>query len=427
MRQSLSALLLASFACSAPAPRSGSSGDQATISDSAGVTIVQNHRPVWGDGEGWRVSAEPLLLIDDEAALGRGKYVIAAARLSDGEIVVLSDAGGQWLDADGRPLRPFALRGEGPGEFRYPHELLVLDGDTVAVASLGFRAKVGLFAADGTPIREFHGSPEAFAALGSWEECEMYLLPDLSTTGCRYDPTIPYSDTYRSAFDRDGNYVGHGSGVLRDQRRTYRVPPAQDTSIALGIDIGVEQQIIDIPPGHGTSIIHPFHSQSFLAYGDSPYRVAIATNPHWEIELWTPDGKLELRIRRDGGRRTATEAERREAQRMIDDTAGHVIRPAPGLSMEEQKSMLIWPDSLPGHAGLAMTPDGMVLSRQFSLDNVHSRSVFEVFDRSGRWLGNISLPPRFRLLEAGRDYMLGVQYDEDDVPRLAVYGVDRGK
>ncbi len=35
------------------------------------------------------------------------------------------------------------------------------------------------------------------------------------------------------------------------------------------------------------------------------------------------------------------------------------------------------------------------------------------------------MPDRFRLLDVGDDYLLGLQFDEDDVPSLVVYGLER--
>ncbi len=36
-------------------------GSVSTTTDSAGVTIVTNFGPLWGEGEGWRLDAEPTL------------------------------------------------------------------------------------------------------------------------------------------------------------------------------------------------------------------------------------------------------------------------------------------------------------------------------------------------------------------------------
>ena len=44
-----------------------------------------------------------------------------------------------------------------------------------------------------------------------------------------------------------------------------------------------------------------------------------------------------------------------------------------------------------------------------------------LFDVDGRWLGSLSLPPRFRLTDVEEDRILGVWRDELDVERVREY------
>ncbi|HRP08289.1 MAG TPA: hypothetical protein PLL69_07360 [Gemmatimonadales bacterium] len=387
--------------------------------------IVQNHRPAWGEGEGWRVSEEPVLVIADTVATGDGRYLIDADRLSNGDVVVLTDEGGRWFDGTGVLRRGFAVNGEGPGEFRYASQLRVLPGDTVAVFQGGPRGKMALFAHDGSLAHESLTDTKRRAALGRWGECRSLLLPDLSWTECDRDTKLPPSRTNRSSFDGDGDYVGPGPGLLRELRRIQRLSPALDTAFPLGIDIGIEQQIVVLHDDRMTSIGHPYHAQTHMAAGGTPMRIAIATNPHWEIELWTPDGRLTHRIRRDDGRRTPTPAESLEAVSLIEDSDSYYIREEPGVTREELERMLEWPDSLPGHSGLVVSNRGELLSRREPFWVASAPSTFDVLDADGGWLGSLALPARFRLLRAGDDYLLGVQFDDDDVPSVVVYGLER--
>jgi hypothetical protein len=50
-------------------------------------------------------------------------------------------------------------------------------------------------------------------------------------------------------------------------------------------------------------------------------------------------------------------------------------------------------------------------------------TLWRVFDLSGAWLAEVTLPPRFRLMDAGADYVAGVLHGSDDVERVAVYGL----
>jgi hypothetical protein len=46
---------------------------------------------------------------------------------------------------------------------------------------------------------------------------------------------------------------------------------------------------------------------------------------------------------------------------------------------------------------------------------------WDVLDRSGRWLGAVSAPPRFTMYDIGTDYVLGRQYDSLNVERVVMY------
>jgi len=410
--------LAAVLACAdAGSPPTG----QATVTDSAGITIVQNHSPVWSDGEEWRVSAEPVLEIGDTTLTGEGRYAMNAARLSDGGVVVVTDVGVRRFGPDGGFLGWFARQGDGPGEFRWIENLVVMPGDTIVVGNL---MKRGWFAPSGSLLRDVATDMDKVRALGRWGECATYLLPDLSMISCQQDSTVPFTETNRPSRLVSQGVSSPGPGLLRQLRRQHRISVSMDTTFPLGIDIGIEQQMIDLGGGNETSVIHPFHARSALAAGGTPMRIVSATNPHWEIEVRSATGQLMRTIRRDGGRRAPTAAERAAADSVLRRPDGYVSERDPVLR-ERILAAVITPDSLPGHSTVHVTPGGQILSRQVSWWESSAPSLFDVFDVEGRWLGTLSLPPRFRLIEVGDDYLLGLQYDDDDVPTLQVFGLER--
>jgi hypothetical protein len=87
--------------------------------------------------------------------------------------------------------------------------------------------------------------------------------------------------------------------------------------------------------------------------------------------------------------------------------------------------MLEVPDSLAGHSGLVVSADGSILSQQTPYFVQGAPTMFDVFDTEGLWLGSIPLPPRFRLVQVGTDFLVGIQHDADDVPSVVVYGLQR--
>ena len=74
-------------ACDRPAPEPRPVEPQAvgvTIRDSAGIEIVENHTPVWSDGDFWTVDPEPKFV------LGGLWNVFRVVPLSDGRVVMLT-------------------------------------------------------------------------------------------------------------------------------------------------------------------------------------------------------------------------------------------------------------------------------------------------------------------------------------------------
>lgn len=52
-------------------------------------------------------------------------------------------------------------------------------------------------------------------------------------------------------------------------------------------------------------------------------------------------------------------------------------------------------------------------------------TTWRVYSRSGRWEGELRTPARWRLMDAGRDWVLGVRRDEDDVEYVELYSFSR--
>ena len=130
--------------------------------DSAGVVVVENRRPGWGNKEGWRGEVDPMLVLQSRPADVVPCYRVGGAvRVSDGRFVV-ADGGNQELrlyDASGSFLRRFAGPGNGPGEFRGVGRLWKLGGDSVVVADWrGWSFTLATFGPDGRFVRSWQMS-----------------------------------------------------------------------------------------------------------------------------------------------------------------------------------------------------------------------------------------------------------------------------
>ncbi len=142
---------------------------EASVSDSAGVTIVTHPAGLFSEGAVPRApfasdfAGEPALRIG--LAEGEEAYQftnpLGGARLSDGRFVILDGQSRtlRYFSPDGTHERTVGRSGDGPGEFRTPRQLLHLEGDTVAIFDLA-QQRIHLRAPDGSLVRE-HALPDA--------------------------------------------------------------------------------------------------------------------------------------------------------------------------------------------------------------------------------------------------------------------------
>lgn len=121
---------------------SGGGGDElATRTDSAGIEIVTNtglDRPI-------EVSYVRDVQIGGEPSGPASFYQVGRSQLAvtpDGKIVVLDRQGSKVsvFSSDGAPLASFGREGDGPGEFRNPTSLAILEDGTVVVHEYQKRA-----------------------------------------------------------------------------------------------------------------------------------------------------------------------------------------------------------------------------------------------------------------------------------------------
>jgi len=323
-------------------------------------------------------------------------------RLSNGHVVVAVGSDARWFDADGRHVRTGTRNGSGPGEIQGPIlSLTRMAGDSVAATEMrGGQFKHVVLSPSGEFVRETRVDPEKLGRLGDWGECFVSVLPDLSMVRCEVTPS-----------EREGG-PNPGPGLLRRLRRLVHVSSNLDARHNLGYDIGLEQYGLNV----GTStyfVRHPFHARTHVAYGGTPMRIAIVTNPPYALEVWTASGVLERIIRRRDGRRSPSSieldwareqliaSERRYNPKMVD----RVVTDVPT------------PDSLPAAVDLLMSSEGDILLQRFHVDS----TIFDVFDARGAYVRELRFPSGFRPLHIADGYFTGIRVDVDDIPLVEVY------
>lgn len=395
--------------CTQNAPHNAASVERV---DSAGTEIVTSPSKPEGEPAAWTVGTTPRVSIGqdpDADPAYQFAQVGSTLTLSDGRIVVVDGASSEvrWFSPSGEHLHTSGGRGQGPGEFTYAARAYRRTGDTLAVENRP-RIKHVLFSPEGDLVREEVQDFESLLAFGPFMECGSRSLPDQSLVTCVQEAGRP------------APVPDPGPGLLRNVHRFVRIPWDMSGVDTLGLNGGIEQ--FGIAAGERTSFaVHPFHSRTWMAVAENPLRIGIARNPHYSIEIWTPEGHLERIIRRAGARRAPSETELRAAQNVLplyatgdEALAARFVAEVPS------------PDSIPAVQGLVFSRSGeLFVARTPWLRDATTVGEWDIFDPTGRWSGTLQLPPRFRITEVGTDYLLGIATDELDVQSIEVWDLHR--
>jgi hypothetical protein len=386
----------------------GAGGPGYTVRDSAGVAIVENLGPAWGDGDSWEV-LEPAA-VEIGVAEGEDAYqlfeVAGAIRLDDGTIVI-ANGGTQeirFYDATGRHLRSAGGRGRGPGEYTSLEAIARLPGDSVLAYNVvpGF---VTLYTAGGDAARtlalpppppdrhapEFAGMIDAARFAAWWEPS---LMSTLFANGLNRIPMpIGVVDVAAGTADSVAAMPGF-EAVLERRENGYSVgvPPYRRWTAVIGANGGI--------------YVAPTEDYGFrmLDSGGTLRRIVRALREPLAVTRADLDryaGDLISRFP------DATEAQKTEWRRALLEMPVPEHHPAHrGLIVDGAGNVWLDEHRLPGDPGIA----------------------FAVFDADGRLLGPVALPPGIKRAGAGRpmaeigaDWILGVWRGDADVEYVRLY------
>ena len=349
-------------------------------------------------GDAWTIGPPSVVVAD-----GPGTdffNVSGVVRLSDGRLVV-ADGGSsevRYFAADGTYLFSAGRRGEGPGEFSLIQAAGPAGGDSVWVYDYGTQ-RITILAQDGAVVRTTQVTPPLSAGMMVGRRSDgTFVMSQMWGSG---DPTAPMSEglarepVVAVAYDPSGRILDTLASVpgrevlhrLEGSRMTMgAVPFAHNASqVLLGDDLVVGDQV--------------GYSVALYGYaGDSPVE-------------WSWSGpSLELR---DG------DVERwREEQ----------VAMAPEGERAGLRSYLAeapHPASRPAYGRLLADAAGYLWIAQYA-DPSHDAPRWDVLDASGRWVGVVDVPDRFRPIQVGSDWILGVARDELGVERIELHLLHRG-
>jgi len=400
-------VVVAAIACGSTVERGTATVDY-RVSDSTGVQIVENVAPAWASSGGWQLAPHPEVSIGfDEAAASGPTDVVGAVRLASGHIVVASAEAVQLeeYDAQGRAIRTIGRRGKGPGEFGAISLLWRTAGDSLLVFEGGMTRQFVLFDSGGRFARAWG----AFSAdSGMHWLMPIAPLPD-GSIAMRAMNVITPSPTV--VVERPLSTLGVFDGQWRLQRRLGRFA---DTKRFRG-------------PGRMLGELF-FSPETRFAFGDTAWYAGDSERA--EVRAYSTRDALvrivrwpakQVRVRPN---QIAMEQERRiEEERRIFSNVPRLQRLVIDGGLRPLFQQMPYPERWPEFGELVVDGDANLWALDYpgsGADTTRGRSA-DVFDPAGRWMGAVRFPPRFRPLDIGRDYVLGVRVDDLDVPRVELY------
>jgi len=399
MRNSLCLLAFLSgsllTACDDAAPVA--TATEPVVRDSAGITIVENSAPRWGDGETWRLSEEPVLEIGmmDGPEEYQFQNVMGAARFPDGRVAVADMWSGEvrFYDAAGRHQRSVGGRGEGPEEFRQILGLHRIADDEIAVMD---QRRTAVIDDGGDFLRDV--TPADFS---------------IGITGWFADGRILAAAWPRPQPGESDRWIDSVTLHLLEPDGSEGAVVARRPAFELVASGPRPSQVLFSPRPAVTTAEDRF----YYAYPDE-----------YRIEVFSPEGRPKRQVRREHELRAVTPDDREAYRRALLDLSGERGRPVSPQLQEQRRRLAdeaVYASRVPAFSRIRTDLTGILWVEDFRREHALPRQEFgppygeatrwSVFDPEGVWLGEVVTPPRFHVHEIGEDYVLGVYRDDLDV------------
>lgn len=368
------------------------------IRDSAGIEIVESHRSIWPQGEGWMLSMEPILQIG--VGDGEDAYVFDrvtdVVRFDDGTLVVANSGDNtlRYYDDTGSFLHSSAGRGGGPAEFTERISGLGRLGDSVIAWPFAVQPSK-LFDRQGNLVRALGAPPRPSEIRGVFSDGSHLYVSRIGSPST--DPNLYLDSGYVYLAAPGFSHIDSvGRLPMRYIAQQFQ-PRVFGATRALAV--GDDEWYYGWPETYELHVLNQTPSvRRVLRRAWQPVPVTDAHIERYRESVLAPPGG-QPRRRLDPSRLDAHPYPNFHSafQRIEIDPQQHV-----------------WVElTVPG-----WHKDEFVLPA-FSDDPV----IWDVFDPSGVWLGSVTMPPRFLVCEIGNDYVAGVWKDALDVERVRVFGI----
>lgn len=379
----------------------GSAGNAFVVRDSAGVRIAESSAAAWQEGDAWIVEPEPALRIGvvDGAPEYLFQTIRSVRRLPDGRIVVADNGTAQlrWYDASGRHLKTAGGHGGGPGEMQFLDGVL-LAGDSVVAYDYQL-SRLLLFDSSGAFMRHWKLEwPTQFAPL------PIARLDD----GTWISRGILRSRELVLGYVRSTGALFHfaGDGAFLDTLVTF--PAGEAYLSAVG------------PNNQGVRNDGPIYGLigSSAAAGSFAY---VGNGDGYDIRVHdVQTGALVERIRRMVARTPVTDEN-------VTEYLGWLYARYPEERQPEIRRIMAdvpAADSLPSYVSLRLDEDGNLWVERYRAP-WEEIPHFDVFDRDGRYLGEVVAPRLLVIHQIGPDFVTGTTTDENDVQFAVMHRINK--
>lgn len=361
----------------------------------------------------WSVGLEPLLEIGGTDGRGPTEFqkVVGVSRLSDGRIVVAnaSTAEIRLFSSSGQFVRALTRRGDGPDELRGINLFHVL-GDTLVAIELGTFQTVHVGVGPDYSFARHRSTVEGYMgpALGALSATTVLLRLNKGTVkdiaNMRRD-----SQWIARRDARDSSVHFHGT---HPQQAMYALPgglPTYPLGFAPDLEVAVASG------RYCLGIAERYEFSCRLADGRAQFTVRRATKtiPVAESARRLFRNAL-MGIKDDGSSRF--EGSLLEHRRSVAKAAQFATHyPAYGRLLLAKTGDVWVKTYVPYDDGIS-TPEGSAPEKP---------TLWSIFDGTGRWIADCTLPARFTLMEVGVDYVIGTSRDDDDVERVTLWPLRR--
>lgn len=385
---------------------------QSATRDSSGVRIVENTRPAWASIQAWTLSNQHTVDIGSgEDSLYELATVMGATRLADGSIAIanMGTSNIRVYDARGRYLRAIGRRGQGPGEFRQVMGLVRRPGDTLAVND-------------------------------SREEVEFYSVDGKFARGLR-------SPSFKDGLVLSGFYLfDDGSFVRTSWPQGHNHPDGRwvDSLVVLAITkTDTSGRVISRHPAMEFTKTAALPFPQAMTFGPGGFIVGDGDGYYagyadrYEIRRHRLDGTLHLIVRAPWTPQPVRDQDKEDYKKFVINLGaegGGAVDPRLLAQRKKMMEEVSFARHLPAYQTM-LVDSGRNLwvsdaTLEWFLGQGFSRVLstptsWRVFDPSGRWLGTVTMPARFRVMDIGNDYVLGLWRDADDVEHIRLYRLNK--